>query len=110
MQDGTYSINQGELYLVRSWTTGYWVAQTNNTYVPKTYQEQVEYAQVMMDRYGTPFVGVWTDKAGDIREPGDTYFDATHHVEDLIQAVAMARHWNQKSIWDIKHGYEIYVR
>ena len=103
MQDGTYSINQGEFYQVKSWTTGYWVAETHNIYVPKTHEERLEYAQGMMDRYGTPFVGVW-------RDGEDIYFDASHHVEDLIQAIAMGRHWKQSTIWDIKYNQLIRIR
>ena len=104
LRDGTYFVD-GDRLKVSSWETGYWVAETDHEFDHgATPDEIVAIAQRLQDTYDVGHVGVWTNPQG------RKVLDATHHVKDLLEAVALGRHWNQDAIWDIKHGHNIFIR
>jgi hypothetical protein len=106
LQDGTYIYNPDtrDLTLVTMFKTGYWVAQTNDEMGNTWIDSVINRAEALREHYLTPFVGIWTyDKDGTV------FVDASHHVDDIYEAIALGRRWNQKSIWDIKHGTEIHI-
>jgi len=103
LQDGTYFLNGNRLD-PSSLERGYWVAETDHEFDHgATTEELIQIAQKMTDTYDVGYIGIWTDPQG------RKVMDATHHVRDLMQAIAMGRHWEQKAIWDIKHGHAIYI-
>jgi hypothetical protein len=102
-QDGTYYINQGELVLVDYLTLGYWVAESDYD-APEDYKDLVIFAQQVMEDHDVTRVGIWTDDEGQVK------VDATHWVQDLLQAVAMGRFWRQTAIYDIKRKQTIYIK
>jgi hypothetical protein len=103
LQDGTYFVN-GDRLDPSFFTEGYWVAETDhNVNHIETYDELVSFARWVEDRYDVAHVGMWTD------DDGNRVLDATHYVEDILEAIAIGRMWNQKAIWDIKHGHAIYL-
>jgi hypothetical protein len=103
LQDGTYFVN-GDRLDPSSRTEGYWVAESDhNVNHIETYDELVSFARWVEDRYDVAYVGVWTD------DDGNRVLDATHYVEDILEAIAIGRMWNQRAIWDIKHGHAIYL-
>ena len=101
-QDGTYYINQGELVLVDYLTLGYWVAESDYD-APEDYKDLVIFAEEVMEQHNVTRVGIWTDDEGQVK------VDATHWVQDLLQAVAMGRFWRQTAIYDIKRKQTIYI-
>ena len=101
--DGTYFINGSRLDPA-STERGYWVAETDQKLDPTATPDQIfDMAKALEDLYDVAYVGVWT------HEDGRRVLDATHHVKDLIQAIALGRHWDQKAIWDVKRNQAIYL-
>ena len=100
-ESGTWQVVDGKLYETPKslFDQGYWVAKSNN----------VAYNENEVDRFviglideGAWFIGIWTDG-------GKTYVDDTVLVGDLIDAIQLARKYDQKAIWDIAHNTEIWV-
>jgi hypothetical protein len=91
LQDGTYSLTVLDRapYLV-SRTEGFWVAY-----------KAVESLDDVID--GT-YLGVWTDP-----DDGKRYYDMTVHIETLDYALAKAKEWGQKAIWDVANEVAIPV-
>ena len=91
LQDGTYSLTVLDRapYLV-SRSEGFWVAY-----------KAVESMDDVID--GT-YLGVWTDP-----DDGKRYYDMTVHIETLDYALAKAKEWDQKAIWDIANEVAIPV-
>ncbi len=102
MQDGTYYFDQGELIPVDYLRIGYWVAETDYN-APKDMADLPLFAEQVMEDHDVTRVGIWTDNEGQVK------IDATHWVQDLLQAVAIGRFWRQTAIWDIKRGQTIYI-
>lgn len=86
MIDGTY-VKMTDGFMRVTPESGYWVASQEIT------PEDLEVGE---------FLGVWTDP-----ETGKTWYDKTHHIEDLGTALILCRHWNQKAFWDIKNNKAI---
>ncbi len=82
LQDGTYSISVLDRipYLVDR-NEGFWVA-----YKP---------VEAIADVPDGTHLGVWTDP-----DDGKRYYDATVFIETLDYALAKAKEWGQKAIWD----------
>jgi hypothetical protein len=91
LQDGTYSLTVLDRapYLV-SRTEGFWVA-----YKP---------VEAIADVIDGTYLGVWTDP-----DDGKRYYDMTVHIETLDYALAKAKEWDQKAIWDIANNMAISV-
>lgn len=79
LQDGTYSVDNGEAYLTDS-HEGYWVA--------------VRPVEALSDVPSTAYLGVWTDVEG------KRYYDQTEHINDRETAIKLGQMCNQFSIWD----------
>jgi hypothetical protein len=82
LQDGTYSISVLDRipYLVDR-NEGFWVA-----YRP---------VESIADVPDGTYLGIWTDPDTGIRD-----YDATVFIETLDYALAKAKEWGQKAIWD----------
>lgn len=91
LQDGTYSISVVDRipYLVDR-HTGYWVA-----YRP---------VESIADVPDGAHLGIWTDPDTGIRD-----YDATVFIETLDYALAKAKEWGQKAIWDNANKVAILV-
>ena len=104
--EGTYKVGPDSLIRIsgteHDLTTGYWVAETD---YPAPANDNVlhKFAEELVISYGVDYVGIY------INSKNETKIDASHHVEDLLQAVAIGRYWGQESIWDIKHSQLIYI-
>jgi hypothetical protein len=82
LQDGTYAISVVDRIPFRvERETGFWVA-----YRP---------VEAIADVPDGTHLGVWTDP-----DDGKRYYDATVFIETLDYALAKAKEWDQKAIWD----------
>ena len=86
MIDGTYLKTEDGFTKV-DLDYGYWVASN-----------EINPDHLAVGKY----LGVWTDP-----ETGKTWYDETHHIEDLGTALILCRTWNQKAFWDIKNNKAI---
>lgn len=103
IEDGTYFVN-GDRLDSSTMTKGYWVAESDHSIDHLTTGEEIlSFARWIESRYEVAHVGIWTN------DKGRTVLDATHHVFDLLAAISLGRHWDQKAIWDIEHGHAIYI-
>jgi hypothetical protein len=108
--DGTYRVIASgawehtiETELVTDKTTGYWVAERGmmaNSVTEENWQSCVS----GLNPYVGMYVGVWTNP-----ENGLVYVDRAYWVENLDVALAAAKGWNQKAIWAIEAGIEMFV-
>lgn len=91
-EDGTYARNPetSEWELVTHQTSGYWVAFTQGNANP--------------EKILTGFLGIWSDP-----ETGEKSFDHVIWMPNRTNAVALGEMMEQKAIWDIAAGQEIWL-
>ena len=88
MESGTY-IKMGQELVPVSPSTGYWVA------VQPALPSQIVEGQ---------YLGVWTDE-----KDGKQYYDRSVFVADLVDALIVAKQFDQIAIWDNSKRTEVYV-
>ena len=92
-EDGTYQFDGTIWHKADETSGGFYVAQTDGDYDPVRFQ---------MDPW--QLVGVWTDP-----ETGKRDVDEVVWFEDRDEAIQYGRDCEQKAIWDIANGTEIFL-
>jgi hypothetical protein len=110
INDGTYRVTASgawidnyEYELVTDKKSGYWVAERGGMAQNLT-TDNFKSMISMVGGYVGMYVGVWTNP-----ENGMVYVDKAHWVESLPVALAAAKTWEQKAIWDIEAEMELFV-
>lgn len=85
--DGIYEKTAGNQYTEVTMTRGYQVAK------PST--ELWNWQEIRQYRIPAGIVQIWTDPVG-----GRIYIDECYWIPERYPAEALARHWNQTSVWD----------
>lgn len=105
INDGTYKViasgawaDNYEYELVTDKKYGYWVAE-RGIMAQSVTTENIKGCISAINGYVGSYFGIWTDP-----ESGLVYFDKTYWVESLPVALAAAKGWGQKAIWDIVLG------